>query len=107
MACSLIWSISGGVNWAFASRWAPARGNVLALVARQGSIPIAIGLAIGTGGAIALTRVIHSLLYQVSATDPFVFFGVTLALTGVSLAAMAVPARRAASVDPLEALRHE
>jgi putative ABC transport system permease protein len=81
--------------------------QVLALVMRQGSVPVAIGLVGGIAGAFALTRVLSSLLYEISATDPPVFAAITLALIAVSLMAMAVPARRAARVDPLEALRHE
>jgi ABC-type antimicrobial peptide transport system permease subunit len=84
-----------------------ARGNVLALVVRQGSIPVAIGVAAGIAGAFALTGVLKSLLFEVSATDPLIFAAITLGLIAVSLVAMVVPARRAAGVDPLEALRHE
>jgi putative ABC transport system permease protein len=84
-----------------------ARGNVLALVVRQGSIPVAIGLAAGFAGAFALTGVLKSLLFEVSATDPLIFAAITLGLIMVSLVAMVIPARRAAGVDPLEALRHE
>jgi putative ABC transport system permease protein len=83
------------------------RGNVLALVLRQGSIPVAIGLAAGIAGAFALTGVLKSLLFEVSATDPLIFAAITLGLIAVSLVAMVVPSRRAARVDPLEALRHE
>jgi putative ABC transport system permease protein len=83
------------------------RGNVLALVVRQGSTPVAIGLAAGIAGAFWLTGVLQSLLFEVSATDPLIFAAITLGLIAVSLVAMVVPARRAAGVDPLEALRHE
>jgi putative ABC transport system permease protein len=83
------------------------RGNVVALVMRQGSTPVAIGLTAGMAGAFALTGVLKSLLFEVSATDPLIFAAITFGLIAVSLTAMAVPARRAAGVDPLEALRHE
>jgi putative ABC transport system permease protein len=56
---------------------------------------------------LALTGVLERLLFEVSPTDPLIFAAITLGLIVVSLAAMAIPGRRAASVDPLEALRHE
>jgi putative ABC transport system permease protein len=83
------------------------RANVLALVVRQGSTPVAIGLAAGIAGAFALTGVLKSLLFEVSPTDPVIFAAITLGLILVSLAAMAVPARRASRVNALEVLRHE
>ncbi len=83
------------------------RANVLILVLRQGSIPVAIGLAAGIAGAFALTRVLAGLLFEVSATDPFIFASITAGLLMVSLIAMAIPARRAARVHALEVLRHE
>jgi len=81
--------------------------QVLALVMGQGSVPVALGLIAGIAGAFALTRVLSSLLYEISATDPSVFAAITFTLIAVSLMAMALPARRASRVDPLEALRHE
>jgi ABC-type antimicrobial peptide transport system permease subunit len=83
------------------------RGDVLRLVIRQGSTPVAIGLALGIAGAFALTGVLKSLLFEVSATDPLIFIAITFGLITVSLAAMAIPARRAAGVNALEVLRHE
>jgi len=65
------------------------------------------GVAIGIAGAFGLTRLLKSLLYQVSATDPLIFAILPIALLLVALLAMAVPARRAASVDPLVSLREE
>ena len=82
-------------------------GDVLGLVLRQGSVPVAAGLAAGVVGALGLTWLLKSLLYEVSTTDPIVFICVSLGLVVVALLAMLLPARRATRVDPLEALRHE
>jgi len=82
-------------------------GVLLRLVLREGIILIAVGIAIGVGGALVLTRAIASLLFEVSPTDPVVFTGVTLLLVLVALAACFVPARRASRVDPMIALRCE
>jgi ABC-type antimicrobial peptide transport system permease subunit len=82
-------------------------GDVLSLVLRQGSIPVAVGLIAGIAGSLALTRLLKSLLYEVSATDPLIFGAVSLGLIAVSIVAMSIPARRATRVDPLDALRQE
>jgi putative ABC transport system permease protein len=79
--------------------------QVLSLVLREGVLMIAVGLAIGTGGALVLTRLVGSLLYGVTATDPLSFGGALLALTAVALLACYVPARRALRVEPVVALR--
>jgi macrolide transport system ATP-binding/permease protein len=82
-------------------------GDVLKLVVRQGVRLASIGAAAGLALAFALTRLMRSLLYGVSPTDPATFAGVALFLIGVALAACYLPARRATRVDPLAALRHE
>jgi putative ABC transport system permease protein len=83
------------------------RRDVLALVVRQGFTLAAAGLALGAAAALAVTRVLRSLLFSVSATDPAVFGGIIALLAGVALVACYLPARRAARVDPMAALRHE
>jgi|SRR5262245_2687971 len=82
-------------------------GDVLRLVVGQGVKLIAIGVALGLAGAFAAARVLKSLLYGVSATDPLTFVAVALLLTFVGLLACWIPARRATKVDPMVALRCE
>jgi predicted permease len=81
--------------------------NVLSMVVGEGLRMTVIGLATGLTGAFLLTRVMASLLFEVSATDPVTFVLVAVGLTAVGLLACFVPARRAAKVDPMVALRYE
>ncbi|MBI4661006.1 MAG: ABC transporter permease [Verrucomicrobia bacterium] len=83
------------------------RGDVLGLVLRQGAKLTLVGLALGFAGAYGLTHLLTRLLYEVKPTDPMTFVAVPLILLAVALFACWLPARRAARVDPLEALRHE
>jgi ABC-type antimicrobial peptide transport system permease subunit len=84
-----------------------ARGDILRLVLRQCLLLCALGLGVGLIAATVLTRTLRSLLFGVSPGDPVSFFS-TVALIGVvALFAGYIPARRAARINPLEALRYE
>jgi ABC-type antimicrobial peptide transport system permease subunit len=80
-------------------------GDVLKLVLRRAMVLAAIGIAIGVAGAFALTRYMTTLLFGVKPIDTITFVGVAFVLAAVVLVACLVPARRAAKIDPLEALR--
>jgi putative ABC transport system permease protein len=82
-----------------------ARADVLRLMIRRGMALALVGVAAGTVGALALTRFLGSLLFRVKATDPVTFVIVALVLAGVALLATYIPARRAAKIDPMSALR--
>jgi putative ABC transport system permease protein len=81
--------------------------DVLAVVVRQGMKLSLAGVGTGLAGAFALTRVMKSLLFNVSPNDAVTYLVVALLLAAVSLVACYVPARRATKVDPIEALRYE
>ena len=81
--------------------------DIVKLVLGEGLRLGLVGVVVGIACALALTRVMRNLLYGVSATDPITFFAVSAVLVGVALAACYLPARRAARVDPIVALRFE
>jgi putative ABC transport system permease protein len=81
--------------------------DVLRLIVKQGMRPVVIGLAIGIASAFAIGRLIASQLYEVSAHNPALLAGSTVLLAAIALVACLLPARRAAHVDPIQALRVE
>ena len=81
--------------------------SVLKMVLRQGMVLALIGVALGLIASYAVTGVMRSLLFGVTATDPITFVIVALVLAAVALLANYIPARRATRVDPLIALRYE
>ena len=81
--------------------------DILRLILKEGMAITVIGLGVGLVGTLALSSILKSQLFGVTATDPLTFFGVTFALALVALAACYIPARRATRVDPMVALRYE
>jgi len=81
--------------------------RVLRLVLTQGGLLIGGGVLVGIAGALALTRLLQALLYEVTPTDPLTFTAAAVTLVGVAMAACLNPARRAMNVDPMSVLRHD
>jgi len=79
--------------------------DIITLILRQALWLLGIGVAIGVGGALVLTRFLSSFLYGIRPTDPVTFVGVVVILTGIGLLASYIPARRATAVDPMSTLR--
>jgi putative ABC transport system permease protein len=92
-----------GVRIALGAQWR----DVLKLILKSGMSLVLIGLTIGLAGALALTRLMSALLFEVSTTDPMTFVGVAVCVILAALLACYIPARRATKVDPLVALRYE
>jgi len=81
--------------------------DVLRLVLGEGMLLAAIGIVAGAAGALALTKLLESLLYEIKPRDPATFIAVAIAVAAAAALACYLPARRAMHVDPIEALRHE
>ena len=81
--------------------------DVLRMIVKEGMKPTLIGLVIGIMGALALGRVLSSLIYGVKATDLATFTGVTIGLVGVGFVASIIPAYRATRIEPVKTLREE
>jgi putative ABC transport system permease protein len=92
-----------GIRMALGAR----RCNVAAFVIKEGLVLTLIGTMIGVAGALALTRVLRSLLYGVASTDPTTYAAVSVLFLVVGLIACYVPARKASRIDPMAALRCE
>jgi ABC-type antimicrobial peptide transport system permease subunit len=92
-----------GIRMALGAR----TGDMMRLVVGNGMKLVAIGLVAGLAGAFWLTRYMSSMLYGVRAGDPFTYIAVALVLLAVAFLATYIPARRAAQVDPVIALRYE
>jgi putative ABC transport system permease protein len=87
--------------------WSLVIPHILEMILKQGATLILIGVFVGLAGALVLTRLMSHMLYGISPNDPIIFALIALMLTIVALVACYIPARRAARVDPVIALRAE
>jgi putative ABC transport system permease protein len=83
------------------------RRQVIWLILKRGLVQLALGLALGLAGALAVSRVLRGTLVEITPSDPVTFAAITILLTVVSLIACVLPARQATRIDPLTALRAE
>ena len=81
--------------------------NVVSLIIGQGMRVVLGGVVVGLGGALLVTRLMRTMVYGVTVTDPLTYAGVAMLLVGVALVASYIPARRATRIDPLSAMRAE
>ena len=82
-------------------------GDVMGMLVRRGVWLTSVGMGIGLVLALAISRIVGAFLYRVSSTDGATFAGVSILLFSVAMAAVLIPARRAASMDALRSIRHE
>jgi ABC-type antimicrobial peptide transport system permease subunit len=82
-------------------------GAVRRMVVSQGAKVVLVGTAVGVAAALASTRLLDALLYDVNAVDPVVFVAMSMTMIGIGMLASYVPARRASNVDPIESLRND
>ena len=92
-----------GIRAAFGAR----SPELCAMVLRQGMMPVALGLVLGVSGALASGRLLQSLLYEIETHDPLILSAVVIAVLLTAALASYLPARRAARIDPMVALRYE
>jgi putative ABC transport system permease protein len=92
-----------GVRMAFGA----GTGDIYGAVLKYGLPPVMLGVALGTAGALASTRLLQSVLFEVAPRDPATFTAMALAFIAVGAVAMLIPAKRAAGLDPVSALRHD
>jgi len=81
------------------------RGTIVRMVMREGAVPAAAGMFLGVLGAVAVTRLLGTLLFEVQPYDPFTYAGGLVVLSVVTFVACYIPSSRAARIDPLKALR--
>ncbi len=106
VSCRTPWP-NGRTRWAFDSRWALCLSDIRRLVVTQGFTPVLIGLGAGVLGSVGVGRLLGTLLFGITPTDPLTLTAVVAVFVTVALAAMYVPAQRAIRVDPLQALRQD
>ena len=82
-------------------------GAVRRMVVSQGAKVVLVGTVVGIAAALASTRLLDALLYEVNALDPVVFVAMSITMIGIGMVASYVPARRASNVDPIESLRND
>ena len=82
-----------------------SRADILAIVLRQAGTLVAVGLVLGLAGALALSQTLTTLLFEIPSYDPMTFVGVATVLAAVAMVSSYLPARRAAAIEPVLALR--
>jgi ABC-type antimicrobial peptide transport system permease subunit len=81
------------------------KSAVMKLILGEGALLVSAGLLIGFAASLALSQLMNSLLFAVSATDPLIYFVMAMIVVGITLVASSIPARRATRIDPIQTLR--